>query len=42
MTLDELLRSIHELFMRGFIDLNSSDFIIRRLPDGRYEIKLRR
>ena len=38
--LAKLIEKLHRLFGRLFVD--SPDFIIERLPDGRYQIKLRR
>lgn len=41
MTLEQLIERIHTLFVRGFIVPTSAGLIIRRLPDGRYEIRLK-
>ena len=42
MTIEQLIEHIHALFSRGFIDPNSVGLIIERLPDGRYQIRVRR
>jgi hypothetical protein len=41
MTLEELIKRIHDLFSRGFIDPSGVGLIIQRLPDGRYQIRLK-
>ena len=41
MTIEELIKRIHELFSRGFIVQTGSDLIIERLPDGRYQIRVK-
>lgn len=39
--LDELIETIARLFERGLIIPDNRDLIIVRLPDGRYQIKLK-